>query len=127
MNWDIVQRAKQGGSKYKPYWDKLTVFIPETKHAKSFLITPAVVEALGNTTHVLVLTQGDKVALSPTTSENSDAYAVSGKTAKGGKMMKVGCGTFIKDSLPSFPYTVKFTAEINGDMVVFDVSKGQRA
>ena len=127
MNWEIVNRARQGGSKYKPYWNEMKVFIPETKHSKSFLITPAVQEALGNPEHVLVLTQGDKVALKPCTSENTDAYAVSGKHANGGKMMKVGCGTFIKTSVPQFPYTAKFDAELNGDMVVFDVSKGQRA
>ena len=123
MNWEVVNRAKQGGSKYKPYWNEMKVFISNGKTSKSFLLTPAVVEALGHAKHVLVLTQGDKVALSPSTSDNSNAYAISGKHARGGKMMRVACGTFIRDALPSFPYIVKFNAEKDGEMVVFNVTQ----
>jgi len=120
--WSVVEKASAGGSAYKSFWNEMVVFMPSGK-TTGFVLTPTVKEKLGNPTHVMVLHQGTKIGLMAADETNSNGYALTGTE----KMGRVNCATFIKEHCPTFPYRVKFEANMDGDVVVFDTTQGEQA
>jgi len=117
--WNVIEKKSPGGSKYKDLWEQMAVCVPAAKH-KAMLLTPKARTELGNPNHVVVMTQGTKVAIMPSSGNNTNSYSIVGKD----KMARISCP--VDKFMPSFPYTVVYEAWKDGEMLVFDTANAKR-
>lgn len=121
--WKVFEKANRGGGGYATLHDKMLVIVPRQKSLGYFYVTPAVLKALGNPTHVILANNGKFMGVVASNGLNPDAYMV--VTKKSMSLPTITASAFLRQFIEHKPYPLYYAVEYDAirNMVWFNVTQ----